>query len=117
ALPIWFPRGGIAGNHDRIDPAARGPDPKVRNERSATRRTAVGRKSFADATNEVLSQLSPARVDGLVHRARSTGSAGSALALEFGNQGRRLCADASGHQAGVVLPLHVPDAEADSRKG
>ena len=75
---------------------------------------AVDRESVCEAGNEIFPQLHAAGNDGLV---RSPGSARALAALfpvESRSQGRSFCVGTSGNQAGVVLPLHVPDAEAYS---
>ena len=68
------------------------------------------------ARDEVLSQFCPARIDGLVCGARCSRRAGGHLSLGPGRKGGPICFRSRRHQAGVVFPVHVPDAQGDSLK-
>ena len=71
-----------------------------------------GLESLGKAGNEILSQLYAAGDDGLVRGAWRAGRVGSDLPVEPRCQGRSVGAAPAGIKARVVLPLHVPDAEA-----
>ena len=78
---------------------------------------AVDRESVGKAGNEILSQLHAAGTDGLVRGPGSAGRVGSTLPVEPRCQGRSFCVCPRGNQARMVLPLHVPDAQAHPVQG
>ena len=73
-------------------------------------------RSRSEKGDPILPQLRVAGVDGFVCRAGSAGRAGGIVSVGPGRKGRSVWLRASWHQAGVVLPVHVPDAQADSLK-
>src|ERR1035438_1045498 len=56
-------------------------------------------------------------IDGLVRGVGASGGAGGAVSMGPRGEGRPVCLSSGGHQARVVLPVHVPDAKADSCEG
>ena len=61
--------------------------------------------------------FSTAGIDGLVRGPGSLGRVGSTLPVEPRSQGRSFRVSASWDQARVVLPIHVPDAQAHPAEG
>jgi quinol-cytochrome oxidoreductase complex cytochrome b subunit len=67
--------------------------------------------------NPLLPQLRAAGIDGVVRSARVAGRAGGIVPLGPRRESRPICFGPCRHQAGVVLPFHVPDTKADPREG
>ena len=114
---LWLPCGGSAGIGGGADlnPPVSGAAPG--HERAAQVGIAVDCQSLFAAGDEVLPQLYAAGADGVVRGHRRLRGSGRAFPVEPGDQGGSVCVGAGGHQAGVVLPVHVPDAQDDSRQG
>ena len=74
--------------------------------------SSVDRESVCEAGNEILPQLHAAGTDGLVRGSGRAGRVGGDLPVEPRCQGRSFRVGPRGNQARVVLPLHVPDAQA-----
>ena len=105
---LWMACRDPAGDHGERSVRAPRARAGERDERSA----GGGGGDEAPDADEVLPALRAARSVGLDLRARRPGRAGGAAAVGARREGRSVRAGVREHPAGVVLRLHVPDAEA-----